>query len=175
MRGKILAFMGDRTEFGQPHPFQLPEINTWTWTEVSFCDNPVGMATFFDEEDNKFKLWERPGGLQSTQKLPRLIYLPSLVAKFCAMDQRTFWEVHSYVNTLINDEIIDEEQGEFLKMWAPGQLSGKHRRPSLAFTAISCRQWIPSLHQVVLRPLEHIPGYRAQKQHAESVGGNDEH
>jgi hypothetical protein len=62
MRGKIVAFMGDKTDFGQPHPFLLPEINAWSWIDVSFCDDPIGLATFYDDAENRQKLWERPGG-----------------------------------------------------------------------------------------------------------------
>jgi hypothetical protein len=73
MRGKIVAFMGDKTDFGQPHPFLLPEINAWSWIDVSFCDDAIRLATFYDDAENRLTLWERPGGLQSTQKLPRMI------------------------------------------------------------------------------------------------------
>jgi hypothetical protein len=131
MRGKILAFMGDRTTYGQPHPFQLPDINAWGWADVTFVDDAVGMATFFDDAENKLKLWPAPGGLQLTEKLPRLIYLPSLVARFCVEEQRTYWEVHCQINKLIDEEAIDEDSGKFIKMWLRANAQGDVDDPKL--------------------------------------------
>ena len=136
MRGKILAFMGDRTTYGQPHPFQLPDINAWGWTEVTFHDNAIGLASFYDDAENKFKLWEQPVGLESTQKLPRLVYLPSLVAKVCVEEQHTYWEVHCHINKLIDTEDIGEADGKFLKMWLRANCQGSIDDPKLHLALI---------------------------------------
>ena len=69
-------------------------------------------------------LWTQQTGLQATQKLPRVVYLPPVVAQFCAEEQHTFWEAHGHMDKLIEEEIIDEEQGKFLKMWLQANCQG---------------------------------------------------
>ena len=44
--------MGDKTEF----PFLLPDINKWNWMDVLFCDDAIGLAAFYGEEENRLKL-----------------------------------------------------------------------------------------------------------------------
>jgi hypothetical protein len=46
------------------------------------------------------------------------------VAQFCAEEQHAFWEAHGHMDKLIEEEIIDEEQGKFLKMWLQANCQG---------------------------------------------------
>ena len=70
-------------------------------------------------------------GLESTQKLPRLVCHLSLVARFCVEEQRTYWEVHCYINKLIDEEAIDKDGGKFLKIWLRANCQGDMEDPKL--------------------------------------------
>jgi hypothetical protein len=130
MRGKIIAFSGDRTQFGNPHPVVLPSVNTWAWKKVSFADDAVGCAAFYSDPTNKHEGW-KPTALLAEMDLPRIVYLPPQVAFFCTEAQRTFWEIHQFMDGLVTEGAITEEDGEFLRCWMRAATQGDPTRPAL--------------------------------------------
>ena len=68
------------------------------------------------------------------EKLPCLVYFPAVVARFCAEEQRTFWEVHRHIDGLIDKEIIKEEQGQFIKLWLRANSQGDIEDQTLHLT-----------------------------------------
>jgi hypothetical protein len=78
----------------------------------------MAWAVHQSEEQNKGTLWSH-GGLTTETTLPRLVYLPSIVAKYAAEKPRTAWEVHQYLNEIVQaeDAIVEEEDVVNLKRW----------------------------------------------------------
>jgi hypothetical protein len=57
-----------------------------------------------------------------------------VVARFCAEEQRTFWEVHRHIDGLIDEDIIEEEQGQFIKLWLRANSQGNIEEQPLHLT-----------------------------------------
>jgi hypothetical protein len=79
--------------------------------KVIFADDAVGCAAFYDDATNKHESW-KPTALLTKRDLPRLVYLPPQVPVFGAEEQGTFWEVHQYIDGVIANNTIQENDGE---------------------------------------------------------------
>ena len=90
-------------------------------------EDETAWAVHQSEEQNKGKLWSH-GGLATELRLPRLVYLPSIVAKYATEQPHTAWEVHQYLNETVSAEesVVEETEVEKLKVWllAVGQTAG---------------------------------------------------
>jgi hypothetical protein len=127
MSGKPIAFIGHRTRFGEPRPVIPPPDATWNWKATTVSEDETAWAVHQSEERNKGKLWNH-GGLATEVTLPRLVYLPTIVAKYATEKPRTAWEVHQHINELVasEDAAIEEADVEKLKVWllTVGQTAG---------------------------------------------------
>jgi hypothetical protein len=95
-----------------------------------------------ESEDNKEKLLTQAGGLTSELMMPRLVYLPSVVAKIEAESSRTAWDLYQFVNNLIaqdSSHVADEDVAN-IKQWllTVGQTVGAK---GLALTIVSLVKW----------------------------------
>jgi hypothetical protein len=85
IQGKCIGFIGDRGNGKYPVPIILPQNNAWAWTNVQNLNDTAAFTRYYDDEDNKDKLWntgvDNAGRLESI-KLPRMLALPTCVAEF---------------------------------------------------------------------------------------------
>jgi hypothetical protein len=125
--GKPIAFIGDRSRFGEPRPVIPPPKATWEWKAATVSKDETVWAVNQAEEQNEGKLWAH-GGLAAEITLPRLVYLPAVIAKFVSEKPRTAWEVHQHLNemTVSEESLFEEGDIENLKKWllAVGQVAG---------------------------------------------------
>jgi hypothetical protein len=126
--GKPLAFLGDRTRFGEPRPVIPPTESTWKWKNVTVSEDAAAWAVHQGEDDNKGKLWTQAGGLSSEVLMPRLVYLPSVVAKYAADSPKTAWELYQFIDELVVGDApeLTEEDVASIKQWllTVGQTAG---------------------------------------------------
>jgi hypothetical protein len=125
LRGKVIARLGDWTEIATPHSVALPDNTTWAWEKVKLCNDAVAWDTFVGNATNKSDVWAPPAAPQITVDLPRMVYLPSVLAKFAVEKERTAFEMHKFLSELAanNTSDIEESQAKFLLQWfmAAGQ------------------------------------------------------
>jgi hypothetical protein len=128
VQGKPIAFLGDRTRFGEPRPIIPPAESTWNWKTVTVNEDAAAWATHQSLDENEGKLWASAGGLAAEVSMPRLVYLPSVVAKFVATKPRTAWEVHQFLDEKVQQDESDivAEDVVDLKSWllTVGQTAG---------------------------------------------------
>jgi hypothetical protein len=70
--GKPIAFIGNRSRFGEPRPVIPPPKATWEWKAATVSDDKTAWAVHQAEEQNNGKLWSH-GGLAAEITLPRLV------------------------------------------------------------------------------------------------------
>jgi hypothetical protein len=104
VNGKPIAFIGDWTSFGEPRPVIPPTQATWTWKAVPVSEDEAAWATHQGDKGNKGKLWKQVGGIVATFQMPRLVFLPSIVAKFVIETSRSAWEVHQFLNEISQED-----------------------------------------------------------------------
>jgi hypothetical protein len=98
VQGKPIAFIGDRTRFGEPRPVIPPVEATWNWKAVTVNEDTALWAAHQSIDGNEGKLWTNTGGLAAEISMPRLVFLPAVVASFVAQKPRTAWEVHQFLD-----------------------------------------------------------------------------
>jgi hypothetical protein len=85
VQGKCIGFIGDRGNGKYPVPIILPPNNAWAWTNVNYLNDTAAFTQYYNDEDNKDKLWntgvDDAGRLESIE-LPRMLALPTCVAEF---------------------------------------------------------------------------------------------
>jgi hypothetical protein len=90
VQGKPIAFIGDRTQFGgEPRPVIPPVEATWNWKTVTVNEDTALWAAHQSIDANEGKLWTNTGGLAAESSMPRLVFLPAVVARFVALKPRT--------------------------------------------------------------------------------------
>jgi hypothetical protein len=119
VNGKPIAFIGDRTSFGEPRLVISPTQATWTWKAVTVSEDEAAWATHQGDEGNKGKLWKQVGGIVATFSMPRLVFLPSVVAQFVTETPRSAWEVHQFLNEISQADgaTVEAEDVADLKKW----------------------------------------------------------
>jgi hypothetical protein len=126
LRGKVIARLGEWTEIATPHSVAMPDNTTWAWESVKLCDDAVAWAVFVGAADNKKLVWNPPATPQTTIDLPRMVYLPAVLAKFAVEKERTAFEMHKYLGELVtkDNSEIEENEAKFLLKWfmAAGQM-----------------------------------------------------
>lgn len=100
LRGKDIAFVGDRTHL-QPAPpaIVLSEKSPWSWITKPFHLDQSVMEHFYANEDNKLKLWTPPATAKKMKStsFPRLLFLPTAFIPYCAERPRTPFELHQFI------------------------------------------------------------------------------
>jgi hypothetical protein len=104
-----------------------PPKATWEWKAATVSEDETAWAVHQAEELNKGKLWSH-GGLAAEITLPRLVYLPAVIAKFVIEKPRTAWEVHQHLNemAIADDSLFEDGDVVNLKKWllTVGQVAG---------------------------------------------------
>jgi hypothetical protein len=71
-------------------------------------------------------VWSPPAAPQTTNDLPRMVYLPAALARIPVEKERTAFEMHKYLDELItkDNSEIEENEAKFLLKWfmAAGQM-----------------------------------------------------
>jgi hypothetical protein len=86
---------------------------------VTVSEDAATWAVHQGEDENKGKLWTQAGGLASEVLMPRLVYLPSVVAKYAAESPKTAWEIYQFIDELIAGDApeVTEEEVVNIKQW----------------------------------------------------------
>jgi hypothetical protein len=122
-RGKILGRMGEWTPFNSPSVLVMPDT-TWKWEDVQLNRDTAAWEAAVGE--TKGEVWTTaPSAPATTIKLPRLLYLPPVVAKFVLQQERSALEVYRFVEELaaVEESAVGAEEAEMIKNWflAAGQ------------------------------------------------------
>jgi hypothetical protein len=125
INNKVIAFAGDRTEFQEPYPIKLPPENAWGWKEVKVCIDEATARLWYESHQRSDVCW-MPNDLANKEKvsLPRMLFLPTVLASFVMNKNCTLWGIYEEANRLLLEGVIsDEEDLELIKKWclAAGQ------------------------------------------------------
>jgi hypothetical protein len=86
---KVIGRMGEWTDEVQPIPLVMPEQTTWDWGDNTVCTDAVAWASYINSNQDSLKPWNPPaGGTTATHSLPRMVYVPPVVAKFLIKEER---------------------------------------------------------------------------------------
>jgi hypothetical protein len=115
LRGKDIAFVGDRTQF-QPSPTAiiLSEKSPWSWITKPFHLDQTAMETFYADGTNKHKLWvpPPPSKKDKSKSFPRLLFLPTAFVPYCTEKPRTPFELYQgiiqYITTSNTSVTLDD-------------------------------------------------------------------
>jgi hypothetical protein len=144
LQGKVIAFVGDRTTFGQPHPVALPERNAWEWKTAAMVNDPVRATTFFSVPGREKEFWRPEGVATAPVALPRLLLLPTPLAAYASESPRTPWELFKFVGTLLENTPEGgptEDDTALIRLWLMGNLQAEANRTASA--------WVLELQPVV--------------------------
>jgi hypothetical protein len=90
LKGKDIAFVGDRTTYSSPAPIILQPEKPWKWVMNKFVTDEVAIELFYANPNNRHKFFTAQTGTPTENiKLPRLLLLPSNLVLFCAKEPRT--------------------------------------------------------------------------------------
>ena len=124
-KGKFVGKVGDRTAMSEPHMVILPEQATWKWQDVRVNMGIEAWKAFAEAEETKYEVWKPTEGTAQVKSLPRVLFLPPLVARFMAERDRTAVEVYNRVRELVDSEAneVDEQDTDLMLTWliAAGQ------------------------------------------------------
>jgi hypothetical protein len=131
INNKVIAFAGDRTEFQEPYPVKLPPESAWVWKEVDVCLDAATAGSWYEAHGRSDVCW-LPNDLANKQRmsLPRMLFLPTVLASFAMSKNRTPWEIYEEANRLLVQNVIsDEEDLQLIQQWclAAGQTTSATR------------------------------------------------
>ena len=81
LQDRFVGFMGDRTGHTSPTPVALPVRNAWDWARVQVCMDTAAFTLYYHDAENNKKMWIAPGGGVEERQLPRMLALPSFIAR----------------------------------------------------------------------------------------------
>lgn len=118
--GKVLARLGEWTADTIPFVLAMPDLTTWAWEEFSVGTDAVAWAAFCEDPANGVKPWSPGAAPVSTMKLPRVLYLPPVLAHFLMAGDKTACEFYKHLGQMetADPPVVDAEQLEFYKEWA---------------------------------------------------------
>ena len=186
INNKVIAFAGDRTEFQDPYPVKLPPESAWVWKEVEVCLDAATARSYYEAHGRSDVCW-LPNELANKERvsLPRMLFLPTVLASFVMSKGRTPWEIYEEANRLLLQNVIpDEEDLQLIQKWclAAGQTTSATRcSPALKMEVLAVSErddnfshWAYNLLNSTLGRKE-IQGARMQGSHdgTELGRGND--
>jgi len=122
VQGKYIGFIGDRGNGRHPVHFVLPPQNAWAWTKIKFLNERNNFENHFEERENWDQLWTTGAkeDVLTDKMLPRLLALPSFVAKYIQAQGGTCLPYHLYMyirDHLDGDTTIDPERWRLILDW----------------------------------------------------------
>jgi len=127
-----VAFVGDRSPAQGCIPVSLKPEKPWDWQGVSINCDEADFAAFHEDEADRNR-WYQPDVLKTSQQLPTVLFVPTLLAKFLVDQQRTPWELFSEVKRLSSspDYPIGDDEAELVRLWALGAAHTSDRNKSM--------------------------------------------
>ena len=100
LHGSLIGWVGDRDEYGDPSPVRMPPQNSWKYAAVEGVFDKVEIQTFHEDPGNAGKLYHNAAAQTEKIWLPRLLYLPRDLARYCATGDRTALDLAKYATDL---------------------------------------------------------------------------
>ena len=100
-KGKYIGRVGDRTNRGDPHMILLPDQATWKWQDVRVNMNIEEWRRFAEADNTKWELWKPTAGTPQVKHLPRVLFLPPMIAEFMAEGDKTAVVVYKKVKDVV--------------------------------------------------------------------------
>lgn len=117
-RGKIIGFLGDRTQFASPQLIELGKNVAWAWDDPLICTDSNALVVFQAAHDAEPGLWT-PGA--DTPKVrvvvPRMLALPPDCAAFCAAARRTPVALLQYITETLRHSELDPRHYNLAMDW----------------------------------------------------------
>jgi hypothetical protein len=103
----------------EPFILVMPERATWEWKAANVCTDAVAWAVFAEQAENRDKLWAPPAAPVTSIKLPRLLNLPAVVAKFLTEKERTAYEAYKFVLSVVAEDEsgVTTEDAVLISSW----------------------------------------------------------
>lgn len=120
INNSVIGFVGERTQFRDPHPVILPVRNTWAWTATTAVLDEAEATAFYEQATDKRVCWVPRQESEKQQVLvPRMVFLPSPLAKFVLLERRTAWEMRVEIKRMVEDgtNSIDGDDAALLLEW----------------------------------------------------------
>ena len=100
VKGRDVAFIGDRTERGAPLPVLLKPDQPWQWPSVKVSLDAFDFQGHFEaaSDEEKLEMWfpQDQSGVKS-EKLPRLLLLPLPLVDWLIQAPQTPYDVYRHV------------------------------------------------------------------------------
>jgi hypothetical protein len=107
-KGKIIGFLGDRTEFANPQMVELMKNVAWAWDDPLISMDTAAMTTFYALPANREAMWSPAADVPKVRVVcPRMLALPPDCAVFCAEERRTPAELFNHITTTLGSSDID--------------------------------------------------------------------
>jgi hypothetical protein len=162
LRGKVLGRIGDWTHDATPYIIEMQPEATWKWEKISIATSVTAWTAFVNSPQNTGQPWapgETADPIEANVQLPRMIYLPPVVARFmCEGEPKTAHQMFTFVGEVVNKEgsNLTEVDATLLRYWclAAGQIEpGKTNSSSIAMKPEPVVHASPAFHQWAKRGL----------------------
>jgi len=123
LKGKPIRFVGDRipSKGISPYAVLFSPLLGWTWKEVKFCDDGVAMAAEKNAQTSTGEYWIPSQTVLTasviTKHLPRLLYLSTVLVKFCAEKPCKGEDLFKKVGRLIGEKMTTPGDAELALHW----------------------------------------------------------
>jgi hypothetical protein len=123
------------------------------------CTDAVALASYINANQDSLKPWNPPaGGTTATHSLPRIVYVPPVVAKFLIEKERTAFQLYKFLGevTRASDSFLEEQHVELLKVWAmaAGQYAMGTTSHKIAIIIIPVMSVAPNFTAWLLRQMK---------------------
>ncbi len=132
LKGKDIAFVGDRTNFSSPAPVVLQPEKPWKWITNKFVTDDLELAAFYANPSNINKFYTPPPNTPTERlKLPRLLLLPCNLLHFCAAGSRTPLDLLRHVHILVarfppdTPDTVTPQDYDLVLRWCCAALHGE--------------------------------------------------
>jgi hypothetical protein len=84
-KGKIIGFLGDKTDFAVPQMIELGKNVAWAWDDPMVVGDAGALSDFYHNPENREKLWGAGPEMPRRRIIcPRMVALPPDCVAFCA-------------------------------------------------------------------------------------------